>query len=130
MALVTLEEAKAHVLVDTDASDAWLTMAIESVSNAVLTWLKKDWRAYVLVTDTAGDPLVDSSGDPFVMTDTAGDPIVKPVVKMATLVEIAVQYRFRDGDGTPAVPSHWGHGHVLSAGPTSLLAGLRKGTVA
>jgi hypothetical protein len=104
-------------------------MAIEGVSDAVLRWLKKDWRAYVLVLDSNGDPILYSDGDPLILEDSNG-PVVKPVVKMATLVEIAVQYRFRDGDGTPAVPSHWGHGYVLSAGPTSLLTALRKSTVA
>lgn len=129
MGLVTLQEAKNHLLVDTSAGDAWIEMAIEGVSDAVLRWLKNDWRAYVLLEDSNGNVIVDSNGDPFPLEDSNG-PIVKPVVKMATLVELAVQYRFRDGDGTPAVPSHWGHGYVLSAGPTSLLAALRKSTVA
>lgn len=129
MGLVTLQEAKDHLLVDTSAGDAWINMAIEGVSDAVLRWLKKDWRAYVLLEDSNGDVITDSNGEPFPVEDSNG-PIVKPVVKMATLVEIAVQYRFRDGDGTPAVPSHWGHGYTLSAGPTSLLTPLRKTTIA
>lgn len=129
MGLVTLQEAKDHLLVDTAAGDNWLLMAIEGVSGAVLSWLKKDWRAYVLLEDSNGKVIMDSAGDPIVVEDSSG-PIVKPVVKMATLVEIAVQYRFRDGDGTPAVPSHWGHGYVLSAGPTALLTALRKSTLA
>lgn len=129
MGLVTLQEAKDHLLVDTSAGDSWINMAIEGVSDAVLRWLKKDWRAYVLVEDSNGDYILDSNGDPLYLEDSSG-PVVKPVVKMATLVEIAVQYRFRDGDGTPAVPSNWGHGYVLSAGPTSLLSALRKTTVA
>ena len=128
MALVTLAEAKQHLMVDTSAGDLWLTMAIEGVSDAVLRWLKKDWRAYVLLEDSNG-VVLDSSGEPYPLEDSNG-LIVKPVVKMATLVELAVQYRFRDGDGAPAVPSHWGHGYVLSAGPTSLLSALRKSTVA
>lgn len=130
MGLVTLQEARDHLLVDTLATDPWITMAIEGVSDAVLRWLKKDWRAYILLEDSNGNVILDSSGEPIPVENSAGDPIVKPVVKMATLVELAVQYRFRDGDGTPAVPTHWGHGYVLSAGPTSLLAALRKSTVA
>ena len=129
MGLVTLQEAKDHLLVDTSAGDAWLTMAIESVSDAILRWLKKDWRAYELLEDSNGDFITYSDGDPIVLEDSSG-PIVKPVVKMATLVELAVQYRFRDGDGAPMVPSNWGHGYVLSAGPTSLLGALRKSTIA
>lgn len=129
MALVTLQEAKDHLLVDTSAGDSWLNMAIEGVSDAVLRWLKKDWRAYQLLEDSNGDVVTYSDGEPIVLEDSNG-PLVKPVVKMAALVELAVQYRFRDGDGAPAVPSNWGHGHVLSAGATSLLAALRKSTIA
>lgn len=127
MGLVTLQEAKDHLLVDTSAGDSWLTMAIEGVSDAVLRWLKEDWRAYILLEDSNGIVL-DSSGDPYPLEDSNG-PIVKPVVKMATLVELAVQYRFRDGKDAPAVPSHWGYGYTLSAGPTSLLTPLRKSTL-
>lgn len=127
MGLVTLQEAKEHLLVDTSAGDSWLTMVIEGVSDAVLRWLKEDWRAYVLLEDSNGIVL-DSSGDPYPLEDSNG-PIVKPVVKMATLVELAVQYRYRDGKDAPAVPSHWGYGYTLSAGPTSLLTPLRKSTL-
>ncbi len=129
-ALVTLAEAKMQVMVDTDALDPWFETMIPAISGAVLSWLKDDWRAYETINDSNGEPLEDSSGDQFPILDSNGQPIVKPVVKAATLVELAVQFRFRDGDGTPAVPSHWGHGYVLSAGPTSLLSALRKSTVA
>jgi hypothetical protein len=128
--LVTLAEAKMQVQVDTDALDPWFETMIPAISGAVLSWLKDDWRAYETINDSNGEPLEDSSGDQFPILDSNGQPIVKPVVKAATLVELAVQFRFRDGDGTPAVPSHWGHGYVLSAGPTSLLTALRKSTVA
>ena len=128
MALVTLQEAKDHLLVDTSAGDNWLNMAIEGVSDAVLRWLKKDWRAYEVLKDSSGNIVVDSNGDPIVLEDSNG-PIVKPVVKMAALVELAVQFRYRDGKDAPAVPSHWGYGYTLSAGPTSLLTPLRKSTV-
>ena len=127
MGLVTLQEAKDHLLVDTSAGDNWLLMAIEGVSDAVLRWLKEDWRAYVLLEDSNG-VVLDSSGEPYPLEDSNGF-IVKPVVKMATLVELAVQYRYRDGKDAPAVPSHWGYGYTLSAGPTSLLTPLRKSTL-
>lgn len=129
-ALVTLAEAKMQVMVDTDALDPWFETMIPAISGAVLSWLKDDWRAYETIADSNGEPLEDSNGDQFPILDSNGQPIVKPVVKAATLVELAVQFRFRDGDGAPAVPSHWGHGYVLSAGPTSLLSALRRSTVA
>ena len=126
--LVTLDEVRDHLMVDNSAVNPWINMMIPAISQAVLLWLKDDWRAYETMVDSNGEPLEDSAGDQFPIMDSNGEPIPKPVVKAATLVELAVQFRFRDGDGTPAVPSHAGHGYVLSAGPTSLLTALRRPT--
>lgn len=128
---VTIEEARDHLMVDTLAHDPWLTMMIPAISGAVLTWLKNPWRAYVVEQDLDGNPIEDSNGDWIPVEDSNG-PVVNPVVKAATLVELAQQFRFRDGaDATSAhVPSHWGHGYVLGIGATSLLVALRKSTVA
>ena len=130
VALVTREEVKSHLMMDNDAADGWIDMMILAISGAVISWLKQEWRAYELVRNGAGVALEDSAGDYILALDTSGDPIPLPVVKAATLVEIASQFRFRDGDGAAAVPSHAGHGYVLSAGPTGLLSGLRRSTVA
>jgi len=127
--LVTLEQARSHLRTDSDADDAWLEMMIPAISGAVFSWLKEDWRAYVPETDAEGDVIVDSSGDPIPFEDSNG-LTVKPKVMAAVLVELAQQYRFRDGSDAASVPSHWGHGYVLGAGATSLLASLRKSTVA
>lgn len=123
MRYVSIQEARAHLRVDTLADDPWLQTWIPSVEAAVDSWLKDAWRAYVR------SGIEDSNGDPIPAVDSQGDPIVQPMVKAAVLIELAQQYRFRDGSGAAAVPSHWGHGHILGAGATSLLAGLRKGTV-
>jgi hypothetical protein len=125
---VTTEEVRNHLMVDTTAHDAWINMMIPAISGAVESWLKDSWRAYVLAVDSNGEVIRDSNGDGLPIEDSNG-PVVHPTVKAATLVEMAVQFRFRDGDGTPGVPSHWGHGYVLSAGPTSLLTAFRKTTV-
>lgn len=127
--LVTLEQARLHLRTDTDADDAWLAMMIPAISGAVLSWLKEDWRAYVLLTDAGGAIILDSNGDPIPLEDSNGFT-VKPVVSAAVLVELGQQYRFRDGSEAASVPSHWGHGYVLGAGATSLLSALRKSTVA
>lgn len=127
--LVTLEQARTHLRTDTDADDAWLEMMIPAISGAVFSWLKEDWRAYVPATDANGEVIVDSNGDPIPFDDSNGFT-VKPLVMAAVLVELGQQYRFRDGSDAAAVPSHWGHGYVLGAGATSLLAGTRKSTVA
>jgi len=123
MSLVSVEEARMHLRVDSLDDDSWFATWIPAVENAVFTWLKDSWRAY----EASGD--VDSAGDPIPAEDSNGDPIPKYAVKAAILVELAQQYRFRDGSDAGAVPAHWGHGYVLGAGATSLLSGLRKRTV-
>ena len=125
---VTLEEARDQLMVDNDAINSWLNMMIPAVSGAIVSWLKDEWRAYVPLLDSNGQEIEDSDGAYLPEEDSNG-PVVLPLVKMATLVELAVQFRFRDGEGTPQVPSHWGHGYILSAGPTALLTGLRRSTV-
>lgn len=117
-------------MLDTLAHDSWLNMMIPAISGAVLSWLKDPWRAYELAVDSNGDVIYDSSGEGLPVEDSNG-LVVNPVVKAATLVELAQQFRFRDGaDAQSAhVPAHWGHGYVLGIGATSLLAGMRKSTV-
>ena len=121
--LVTLDDARNHLRTDRAADDAWLTVWITAISQAVALWLKDDWRLY----EPSG--LVDSNDDPIPLEDSNG-LVVRMVVKAAVLVELAQQYRFRDGSGAAAVPAHWGHGYTLGAGATSLLTPLRKSTVA
>lgn len=130
MMLVSVEEAKEHLRIDSAADDPWLLLWIGVVSGAVARWLKDPWRPYVWETDTAGAVLLDTAGNPIVVYDSNGDPVVDTLVKGAVLVELAQQYRFRDGSEAAAVPSHNGYGFILGAGATSLLWGLRKSTVA
>lgn len=132
--LVSIEDARAQMRLDADsaggADDAWLAIFIPAISEAVLLWLKDDWRAYVLELDSAGDPVLDSSDTPVPALDSHGDPTPKPVVRAAVLVELATQFRFREGEGENVVPPDAGHGYILSKGATALLAGLRKSTIA
>lgn len=135
MELVTKAEARAQLRLDDFDSaggpdDLWLDIWIPAVSEAVATWLKDDWRLYVLLRDSAGDTILDSSGDPEVELDAQGDPIVRKQVKGAVLIELASQFRFREGEGENVVPEHEGHGYTLSKGATALLSSLRKSTVA
>lgn len=127
--LVGMQDARDHLRIDNDADNSWLMMWIPAISQAVMTWLKDEWRAYVPATDDEGNVLFDSSDEPILEEDGDGEPIPKPVVSAAVLVEISQQYRFRDGSGASAVPSHAGHGYVLGAGATSLLSALRKTTL-
>lgn len=123
MALISIEEARSHLQVDTLAHDPWLNTWIPAVEAAIFSWLKQPWRAY----EPSGE--LDSQGDPIPAVDLDDNPIPKRQVKAAALVELAQHFRYRDGSGAAEVPSHWGHGYVLGVGATSLLAGVRKGTV-
>ena len=127
--LVTVAEAREQLRVSGTADDAWLAIWIPAVSEAVASWLKDSFRLYVYELDSAGDVVVDSAGDPVPALDSNGDPTPKPQVRAAVLVELASQYRFREGEGDNVVPADAGHGYVLSKGATALLAGIRKGTV-
>lgn len=127
---VTLEEARDHLGVDNDAVNSWLATWIPGVSAAVQAWLKDEWRAYILATDADGNVLTDSADVPIIALDSNGEATVKPLVKIATLVELAQQRKNREGTNTLHVPPHWGHGYTLGVGATSLLTPLRKATVA
>lgn len=131
--LVTLDEVRDHLMVDSVAVNPWINMMIPAISQAVLSWLKDDWRAYETMEDSNGEPIEDSAGDQFPILDSNGEPIVKPIVKAATLIELAVQFRYRDGtdyDHTATGDLYSGrYGYILSRGPTALLHGLRRPTL-
>jgi hypothetical protein len=80
--------------------------------------------------DSSGGIVRDSAGDPIPSVDSNGDPIVNPAVRAATLIELASQFRFREGDGENVVPADAGHGYILSKGATAILSGIRRSTVA
>lgn len=117
--LVSLAMARNHLRVDGSDDDEWINAWIPIVSDAVLSWLKDESRAYVTVEDSNGDlvPEVDSSGD----------LVPRPSVQAAVLIELASQYRFRDGDGAARMPD--ASGYVLCASATAMLQPLRRPTI-
>src|SRR5690606_23270787 len=101
-----------------------------AVSEAVLGWLKDEWRAYVPELDSAGDPVLDSNGDPVPAVDSNGDMTPKPSVRGAVLMELERQNRFRGGEGGETdEPTANGWGYTLGRGAVALLTPLRKPTV-
>jgi hypothetical protein len=133
--LVTIDDARQQLRLDEidsngGADDAWLALAIPGVSEAVRSWLKDDWRLYLPERDTAGAVITDTDGDPIPAEDSNGNPITHPTVRLAVLLELASQFRYREGEGENVVPADAGHGYTLSKGATAILAGLRKPTVA
>lgn len=138
--LVTIEEARHQLRLDEPGSDggpddAWLSIFIPAVSEAVASWLKDRWRLYLPERDSHGDIVYDSDGNQVAATDSNGDQIVHPIVRAAVLVELASQYRFREGEGERmeslgAIVLAGAHGYTLSKTATLILTGLRKPTVA
>src|SRR5690606_27329422 len=133
--LVTIEEARHQLRLDEPGSDGgpddgWLSIFIPAVSEAVASWLKDRWRLYLPERDSHGDIVYDSDGNQVAATDSNGHPIVHPIVRAAVLVELASQFRFREGEGDNRVDAHEGHGYTLSKTATALLSGLHKSTVA
>ena len=132
--LVTIEQAREHLRLDGDSSggadDAWLTIFIPAISEAVALWLKQDFRLYEWAVDSAGDYILDSAGDPTALVDSSGDPVIRSVVKAAVLIELSSQYRYREGEGRDnVVTPDAGHGYMLNKASTALLQALRKPTV-
>ena len=135
--LITKEEARDQIRLDSEQSslgvtgpdDAWLSIWIPAVSEAIRSWVKDDWRLYLPSRDSNGDVITDSDGDP-VPEESSDGFIVHPTVRGAALLEIASQYRYREGEGDARMEAHEGHGYTLSRGATLLLSGLRKTTVA
>jgi len=127
---VTPEDAREQLRIDSEADDRWLAIWIPAVSASVAAWLKQEWRLYVLQRDSNGDVVTDSSGVPLPVLDSDDLPVLQPTVIAATLLELASQYRYREGEGDNAVPADAGHGYVLSRAATAQLAPLRRTTVA
>jgi len=127
---VTPADAREQLRIDSDADDRWLAIWIPAVSASVAAWLKQEWRLYLLQRDSSGEVVTDSSGVPLPVLDSDDLPILQPAVIAATLLELASQYRYREGEGDNVVPSDAGHGYVLSRAATAQLAPLRRTTVA
>ena len=122
--MVPIEYARNHLRIDSNDDDEWLVVWIPIVSDAILRWLKDPWRAYEHEVDSNGDVVLDENGNPVPAQDSSG-PIPKPVVQAAALIELASQYRFRDGKDAGVTPAQ---GYILCERATSMLASLRKPT--
>lgn len=129
--LVTAAEAKIHLRLDTGtADDTWLAIFIPAISEAVLGWLKDEWRAFITELGPDGKPVIDSNGDQIPVIDSNGEMTPKWVVKAAVLLELANVYRNREGEGTDNVMTpDAGYGYVLNKASTALLTPLRKPTI-
>lgn len=107
--IVELADAKDALRIDDTADDAWLGLAIPAVEAAVAAWVGDPDRLYDH----------DESG-------AQTTPV--PIVPLAIKVELAYQYRFREG--IDKENDAYTGGHVLNSGTTALLIPLRKPVLA
>lgn len=84
--LVSLTQAKDHLRVDTSDGDNDLTLKIHAASGVVLNYIRNGADAF---TDSAGDAIEDSNGNPI------GIPFE---VQAATLLMLGYLYTNRDSD--------------------------------
>jgi|SRR5690625_694569 len=103
MTICTQQEIKHHLYIDDDAHDDWLDMMGPAVESAIIQWVGGEDRLY---------------------DDNAQ---VIPCVKTAFLVELAYQFRDREG---PDDTTWYETGYVLNAGSTAFLTPLRKPRIA
>jgi len=103
--IVSLQEAKEHLRVDTDAEDDDITLKIQAASNIILDYLKK--------TEDDYEPGLYGT----ILTPTS--------VKMACLILVGILYRDRDGEET----KNWNQGY-LPFSVTALIYPLRDPSLA
>lgn len=138
--LISKADAYEHLRLDYDSDgspdDGWLDIFIPAISEAVALWLKDEWRLYVVEVDSDGAIVLDSDDVPVIELNSDDEPTVRHAVRAACLVQLASEYRFREGDGANDMAQGGrsidgrGHGYVLCRGATALLASLRKPTAA
>lgn len=92
--LVTLEQAKAHILVIHDQDDAHIQLSIAAASAAVITYL-----------DGAEEVFMDSAGD----VDLA---LVPDDIKWATLLLIGEFFKSREAEQDGEISQAWGYGYL------------------
>lgn|SRR5690606_29254277 len=95
MMYVTLDRAKAHLNMDHDEDDNLIGLYITAASRAVKNYLKSG-SPFKVETDSDGNDVLDSSGDPVYERDSSGAKIIAEEVQAATLLLIGHLYKDRD----------------------------------
>jgi len=111
--LITLDQAKAHLRIDSDDGDEELEEKIEEASAAVISYLK-----------SAAEDFLDTSGEP---RQSGGKPVVPWQVRAATLQLLTALYENRGEDGGAMSKFEQGY---LPPSVTALLYPLRDPSLA
>lgn len=124
MMYVTLDRAKTHLNMDHDEDDNLIGMYITAASRAVKNYLKSG-SPFKVETDSDGNDVLDSSGDPVYERDSSGAKIIAEEVQAATLLLIGHLYKDRDENPDGAFEAGY-----LPKPVTALLYALRDPALA
>lgn len=97
MMLVTLEQAKNHLRVDSFDEDSDINLKILAASGAIRRYLGDDGILYQQAEDSDGEYQTDSDGDPVYDEDDDGNYIIRYEVQAACLLFIGELYLSREG---------------------------------
>lgn len=123
MNLITLEEAKAHLLVDHDDDDMDIWRKLQEASAAVLTYLDGAPTGQPQ-RDEQGGIVRNAEGDIEYLRD--GDELViRYEIKAAVKLLLGELYKHREAEQDGEIPSQHGYGY-LPRPVVALLYPLRK----
>lgn len=123
MNLITLEEAKAHLLVDHDDDDVDIERKLKEASGAVLTYLDGAPVGQPQ-RDEQGTIVRDESGEPMYVRDN-DQLMVRYEIKAAVKLLLGELYKHRESEQDGEVSSQYGYGY-LPRPVVALLYPLRK----
>lgn len=123
MNLISLEEAKAHLLMDHSDDDTYIEAQVAAASGGVLNYLKGAPIGQP-ERDEQGAVVRDSNGDIVYMRDSSGDLIVRFEIKAATMLLLGHLYKDRDENADGAFDAGY-----LPKPVTALLYPLRDPAV-
>jgi hypothetical protein len=98
--LVSLQQAKDHLRVDSSDEDNDLTLKIHAASAAVLNYIRNGADVF---TDSAGEPILDSNDNPI------GIPYE---IQAATLLMIGYLNRLRDENDNTLIGDGFAYGYL------------------
>lgn len=111
MNLVTLTDAKRHLLMDHADDDVYISSLISAASGAVLTYLKGAPVGQP-ERDEQGAIVVDSSGEVVYERDSSGTLVVRYEIRAAALLLIGELYKNREAEQDGEIPTQHGYGYL------------------
>lgn len=123
MKLITLEEAKAHLLVDHDEDDVDIERKLLEASSAVLTYIDGAPIGQPM-RDEQGAIVRDENGEVEYLRD-GNELVVRYEIKAAVKLLLGELYKHREAEQDGELPSQYGYGY-LPRPVVALLYPIRK----